>query len=271
MTSETLPILITGRAAIGSVAVILAFLLVNFISSSLKKRPNAPDLLGVLFGAAVLFAIPLAIAAFVGLLASSLLVAIDAPALTYVFLLFLALLSFRAAVKHPSSGMDGCTKMFALIWSGYAIVWSLVSFEATRGLHSFEADALSLRWLQPLLAALPFAIIVWRLAGKKRSLWLFLGTLAFCSAAMALIFYPVENGFAGSILPASDWLRFPLAGLGVAVLLTLVRLFIHLQNKPNIRRARRRDLIYGARFLALVMIAFGLAWATARTVVGTLA
>ena len=88
---------------------------------------------------------------------------------------------------------------------------------------------------------------------------------------MAPMFFPIENGFARSILPASDWLRFPLAGLAVAAVLTVVRLFFHLQNKPNIRRVRRRDFIARSRFLALIMIAFGLAWAAARAAVGALA
>lgn len=77
---------------------------------------------------------------------------IGAPAVTYVFILFAALVSFLAAVKHPDHGMEGCTKIVGLIWSGCAIIWSAVSFEAVGGLRTFEADAMSLRFFQPPLA-----------------------------------------------------------------------------------------------------------------------
>ena len=221
-----------------------------------------------MLGAAIIFSIPLSIAAFFGAIASAVLLAISAPPITYLFILFAALMSFRGAVKHPGYGMEGCVKMFGLVASGYAIIWTIVSFDATGGLRSFEADAVSLRWLQPPLAALPFALLVMRLAGKaKRTAWFFIGSMVFVSAWMALIFFPVENGFASRILPANDWLRFPIAALAVAAVLTLVRLFFVLRAKPNVRRSRLRDLKTNSRIYALIMVAFGFAWAAARTVI----
>ena len=105
---------------------------------------------------------------------------------------------------------------------------------------------------------------------KKRSLWQFSGFWAFVAAIMALCFFPIERGFASAVLPESDWLRFPLVGLAIAALLTLVRLVFILRGKPNLRRMRLRDMRGGARMLALILAAMGLAWAAARAFVGAL-
>ena len=260
------------RAVVVAAAVLVAIFSVLSITSAIKKRPDhVGDLVGRVFGAAIIFSIPLAVAVPVGVVASGLLVAVGAPAITYIFIAFAALVSFRAAVKHSSAGMEGCTKIIGLIWSGYAFIWSIVSFDATGGLQSLEADALSLRWLQPPLAALPFALMVLKLSdGKKRNAWLFLGFLAFLSAIMALCFFPVERGFAADLLPRSDWLRFPLAALALAALLFLIRLAFVARTKPNIRRVRLRDLRNNMKILAALMVAMGVSWAAARTLIGAL-
>lgn len=267
-----LPIIIAGRATVISFAILTAILLVVSIVGAFHKKPDHPgDIIGRVVGAAIIFAIPLGIAAFGGLIASAILLGIGAPPMTYVFTALLALVSFRAAVKHPGQGMEGCTKLFGLIASGYALVWSGVSFTATGGLSSLETDALSLRWLQPPLAALPFALTVIRLTDrKKRTAWLFIGSWVFVAAIMALCFFPIERGFARAVLPESDWLRFPLAGIAVVAILSLVRLLFYWRLKPNIRRVRIRDLRSSARILATIMAVTGLSWAAARTLVGTL-
>ena len=240
------------------------------IIGAFKKRPDhLADIVGRVLVAAAIAAVPLSFAAFAGALVSALLLAVGAPPITYAFVLFASLMSFRAAVRHPSHGMDGCTKTFALIASGYAIAWAIVSFEATGGLTAFEADAISLRWLQPPLAALPFATLILRLSGKKkRSGWLFMGAMVFLSAWMSVLFFPIENGYAEGLLPDSDWLRFPLAALAVTAVLGLIRLSFVLRAPPSVRRVRLRDFNKNSRIFALIMIAFGLAWATARAVVG---
>lgn len=268
-----LPILIAARAAIVAFAIIAAILLaLSLASAFVKQKPAHPgDVIGRAIAAAIIFAIPLGIAAFGGLIASTMLLAIGAPPITYAFIAPSALVSFRAAVEHPGHGMEGCTKLFGLIASGYAIIWCGVSFAATGGLASIQSDAASLRWLQPPLAALPFALISLRMVDrKKRTAWLFVGTWAFVGAVMALCFFPIERGFAEALLRGHDWLRFPLAGILIVAVLSLVRLLMYARLKPDIRKVRIRDLRSSTRILALIMAAMGLSWAAARTLVTAL-
>jgi hypothetical protein len=266
--SEQLWSLIAVRAVIGSLALLTAVLAILSIASRLSQKPDHGNINGRVVGAAIIFSIPLAIAAFFGTVASAMLLAVDAPPPTYLFTAVAALVSFRAAVKHPGHGMEGCTKMFGLVASGYAFVWSIVSFEATGGVGAINTGAASARWIQPLVAALPFALLVLKLTDrKKRSLWLLTGALVFVAAAMALAFFPIENGFAAAILPRSDWLRFPLAGVAVALLLSLIPLTAALRANPNVRRVRLRDTRKNIRMMAAIMAAMGLSWAVARTIV----
>ena len=264
--------MIAVRAVVVAAAVLVATFTVLSITSAIKKRPDhLGDLVGRAFVAAMIFSVPLAVAVPVGIVASGLLIAVGAPAITYIFIAVAALVSFRAAVKHSTAGMEGCTKMFGLVWSGYAVIWSIVSFDASGGLQSFEADALSLRWLQPPLAALPFALMVLKLTDrKKRNAWLVLGFWAFVAAIMALCFFPIERGFAADLLPRSDWLRFPLVALALAALLFLIRLAFVARLKPNIRRSRLRDLQNNTKILAALMVAMGVSWAAAKTLIGAL-
>lgn len=266
------PILIASRAAIITFAVIAAVLLVLSLIGAVRKKPDhAGDIIARVLGASIVLAIPLGIAALGGLFASAVLLGVGAPAMTYGFIALASLVSFRAAVKLPGREMEGCTKLFGLVASGYALVWCGVSFAATGGLESLESDTLSLRWLQPPLAALPFALTVLKLTdSKKRTAWLFIGSWAFVAAVMALCFFPIERGFAEALLPESDWLRFPLAGIAIVAVLSLVRLALYWRLKPNIRRVRIRDLRTSTRILALIMAAMGLSWAAARTVVTAL-
>ena len=271
MTSA-LPILIATWAVTVTVCVMAAMFALMSLTSAFKRRPaHLGDLVGRAIGATIIFAIPLAVAVPVGLLASALLIGVGAPPITYLFVLLAALVSFRAATRHSSAGMEGCNKAFGLIWSGYAIAWCGASFHLTGGLQSFEADAVSLRWLQPPLAALPFALLVVKLSTpRKRNAWLLLGFWACIAAMMALCFYPVERGFAAAVLPESDWLRFPLVGLALVALFSLIRLGFVLRAKPNVRRSRLRDLRSNGRILAGIFVAMGLSWAAARAVVGAL-
>jgi hypothetical protein len=256
-----------SRALIGSLVALGAFLAISAVASLIKhgagKRPNV---IGGLIVGALLLGIPLAVAVFVGFLASALLIAADVPPPTYIFILFLASIAFRAAVKHRGAGMEGCsTKLFGLMWSGYAMIWSIVSFEATGGLRALRTGEISMQWLLPAVTALPFALFTLTVAErKKRTLWLFLGVMAIMSAGTALIFLPIENGFLQRLLPASDWLRFPLAGLTVGALWTLVRMAIAWDSNPRVRRVRIRDLKTSTRVMLTLFLLLGLGWAAAR-------
>ena len=269
---DPLPVLIAVRALIWSTAVLLLVLTLMSIAHAISKRSfNLGDLVGRVIGAALIFGVPLGIAAFAGIIPSALMLVVAAPPITYLFTALASLVTFRAAVRHPGGGMEGCTKLFGLIWSSYAFVWSAVSFEATGGFQSFEADALSLRWLQPPLAALPFALTILRLSGKnKRTLWLFVGTWVFVAACMAVMFFPVERGFASALLPDSDWLRFPQFALGVAAAIFLFRTLLIYRRKPELRRMRMRDLRRDSRLFASILLVMGLAWAGAKATLGAL-
>lgn len=87
---------------------------------------------------------------------------------------------------------------------------------------------------------------------------------------MALCFFPVERGLASALLPRSDWLGFPLAGLAVVAVLTLLRLAFIARAEPNVRRQRKRSLRSNIRILAAICVAMALSWAAARALVGAL-
>lgn len=269
---DPLPVLIAVRALIGSTAILLLVLTFMSIAHAINKRSsNLGDLVGRVLGGAMIFTIPLGVAAFAGMIASALMLAVGAPPITFLFTALASLVTFRAAVRHPGGGMEGCTKLFGLIWSGYAFMWSAVSFAATGGLQSFEADAFSLRWLQPPLAALPFALIVLRLTDqKKRNIWLFIGTWVFVAACMAVMFFPVERGFGSAILPDSDWLRFPLFALAVAAAIFLFRALLIYRRDPKLRRMRIRDLRRDSRLFAAILLVMGLAWSATKALLGAL-
>jgi hypothetical protein len=219
------------------------------------------------FGAALLFTIPLAVAVPVGVIASALLIGVGTPPIVYVFTGLAALISFSVAVRHPSQGMEGCNKIFGLLWSGYAVLWSAVSFEATGGFGLAGSNVIILHLLQPPLAALPFALAVLKVTDKKkRGAWPFLGFWVFLSAMMALCFFPVERGFAGSLLPQSDWLKFPTAGLAIVLIATGIRILLTLKKGPR----KLRTMGKNARILAAVFILMGLSWAAARALIGLL-
>jgi hypothetical protein len=117
---------------------------------------------------------------------------------------------------------------------------------------------------------LPFAVALWRIAGTKRTAWLLAGALIFLSAYFALWFFTVEAGFGAALLPASDWLRFPIAGIAAGFLLSLSPLARAL-NEQGARRSRAlRDSGRNMLLFALITLPMGLAWALARALVAAL-
>lgn len=250
-----------------------ALTLLGALVSNLRRttpRPVGP--IGALFGAAVLGGVPIAIATFAGLFASAALIGIETPPIAYLFVGAASCLCFALALNWPSHGMEGCTKMFAVMWSAYAVVWSALSFWMLGGAEGIGRDAASLAWARPLLVALPYAAIFARLADRKRRTFgKIAGAFILLSALFALMFLPVEAGLVGRWLPASDWLRFPIAALLVALLFAILPALLALHSSPAIRKRRRRELPRQAALLSLILLPAGLLWAGARALTGTLA
>lgn len=235
-----------------------------------SKKGRVIDAPKRVVGATLVIAIPAGFAMLVGLAASTILQAASAPGPTYLFTALAALASFRPAFKAKGE-MAGCSQLLGVGLAGYALSWSIVSFWATGGWEAARQGALPAAIALPPLAALPFVGFIMKVADKQRTIWLFLGSTAFFCLVQALMFLPIENGFAAGMLPASDWLRFPLAGAAWAALFAAVRLAAFARLKPNIRRSRRSNLRFALLFVGGMMVASGFSWAAARAIVGAIA
>jgi hypothetical protein len=270
--SELLPIEIATWAGGITFGCVAAGMLLMAAINNLRGKAKPVDPLGALFGTAVLGGVPVAIILFCGLFVSAGLIELGTPPIAYLFVGTAACLSFGVSLGRPSHGLEGCTKMFVVMWSAYATVWSAVSFVMLGGPEWFARDALSLTWLRPILVAAPYAAAFARVADKKRRTWpKFLGALVFISAFAALMFLPIEAGFATHLLPASDWLRFPIVAVAVALVAAVVPVLINLRSAPAVRKRRLRELPRQARLLSLILLPAGLLWAAARALTGVLA
>lgn len=250
----------SGAITLGGFAVSMCL---AAIGSVLRGSDKPVDPIGALFGAAVFGAVPVAVILFAGLFASAGLIAIQTPPITYLFIALAAGLCFAASLNRSSYGMEGCTKIFAILWSAYATVWSGLSFLILGGPERAGVDLASLAWLQPLLVAAPYAAAYARVADKKRRTWgKFVVGLVFASAFFALVFLPVQAGLVGRWLPISDWLRFPLAAALVATVIAAVPVAMNaLLSTRAVRLRRLRELPGQAGRLMALLVPAGLLWA----------
>lgn len=230
---------------------------------------GAPARLKGLFGGLVVIAIPFAFATFCALFGTSLLLAIGMPPLAFPFASLAALVALRGALKSSSYGMQGCSRMVGIVSATYVAVWGLVAFHFTGGLAALDATGLA--WLTPPLAALPFAGFITGIAGRKRTAWTFPGALIILSAVLALFYLPVEAGLGARWLPASDWLRFPLTGGAIGLLLTIPALWRALSLKAGARRRELKQLPRNGLLLVCILALTGLAWAGASIATRALA
>ena len=269
MRVESLPVAIAVWSALVTLAVFAGVALAISVASWFGKGPKASPggLVGRIAGVTAILLLPIGFLSFVGLLAAALVDAVGTPPIAFPFVTIAGLAGLRAAKDMRSGEMAGCSKTIASVAACYVAIWGAVAWWMTSGPTAPDADLASLRWLQPPLAALPFAFALWRVAGRKRKLWLLFGSLAFLSAYFALWFFTIEAGFAADLLPASDWLRFPLAALAAGLLLVLVPLFNALQAKRPGRARRMREVARRAIPVALLTLPMGLAWAGARAAV----
>jgi hypothetical protein len=90
------------------------------------------------------------------------------------------------------------------------------------------------------------------------------GAIAFLQAYFALWFFTIEGGFGAELLPGSDWLRFPIAGMLLWLPFSIVP-FLTALNAPGQRRRRQlRDTWRNSLPIILLGAPMGLAWAGAR-------
>ena len=271
--NQPLPILIALWSAAITFGLFAVGALVASAATSIRKggRPSLEKAIGHLFGMAVIFGGPCAFVGAAALASSALLIAVEAPPITYLFLSLAGAASLDSAIRMRSGGMEGCNKAVGLVAAAYLTVWSGVSFWMLGGMATLPAELTGLRWLQPPLAALPFVVALRTLAKDKSSLRLLLAALIFVAALQAMLFFPLESGIAADWPPRSDWLRYPLAGIGVASIFILLRLVLVLGRKnPSVRKSRIRDLRRDARLWIAIGAACGLAWALARVLVAAL-
>jgi hypothetical protein len=267
------PIFIALAAGGLALAAIEAVMTAGAVRSGGRKVGSSPPrgLVGNMIGTTIVLAIPLGVAACVSIPISALLIAAGTPPIAYPFVSLAGLAGLRAALEHPSGGMEGCNRIIGTLASAYAIAWGGVAWWATGGPAALPADLAALRPLQPPLAALPVALLVTRLAGRKRTLFLFLGTLAFFSAYLALGLFPIQAGFAAAWLPRSDWLRFPLAAVAEAAVIAAIPFALKLAVEKRRRLRVLRRLPRGALLVAAVAAPIGLAWAAAGAALALLA
>lgn len=223
---------------------------------------------GGFLGGIIILAIPSAVATFVALFGTALIVAAGTPPLVYLFVSLAALAGFVSAFRSSSYGMDGCSRMIGLVAAAYVAVWGGVAFVLTGGPERLALDATNLAWLTPPLAALPFALILARLTGSRRTRWTFPGAWIVFTAFMASIHLPVEAGLGARWLPASDWLRFPLAGLVAGLALSSIQLLGLVGINAAARALKVRAMPLQTLLFAVSIGSTGLAWAAARTAIG---
>jgi len=259
------------QAALWSGGITIGILLAVMGGGALAGRlrgKRQPAALSNLLGAGLVMLVPLGVAVPLAALGDAGLRAVEAPPLTYIFISLAGLAGLAGALKANGYGMDGCTKMIGIFAGLYIAVWGIVAFRFAGGLERLEVDAASLAWLKPPLAALPFALLLTRLSNaRERTLRRFAGALLILSAFTALCYFPIEAGFAAAWLPASDWLRFPLAGLAVGAALSLVQLLSLIGGSPQIRARRARAMPRQTLAFALIVAPTGLTWALARALV----
>jgi hypothetical protein len=250
----------------GGITVVLLLLVVlagALIGRSRSDRPGAPILKNLL-GTALIMLVPFAAAVPLAALGGAALRATGAAPLVYLFIALAGLSGLIAAIRANGYGMEGCTKGIGIFAGLYTAVWGVVAFAGAGG----PEPGLGLAWLKPPLAALPFALAFTAMAGRKRTNWTFPLAWATFMAFMAVCYLPIEAGVGAGLLPGSDWLRFPLAGLAIGAILSAVQLLALVGGSKAVRAKRLRAMPRQTLLFALLVAPTGLAWAAARALCG---
>lgn len=268
---QTTPAAIALAAMAGlGIAGAFAALVAAFNRPAARDRPPRPPVrrfVQTLAGGALAFALFGSFAVLALLLLSGALIAAEAPKAVYLFTGALAGFVLWRGVVHSSYGMEGCTRFWIISWGAYGLSWSAASLlllpEEVGTTWSFAAI------VRPMVVAAPGALLVFSASRPSRKTPQALGALAVVAALAALIFFPIEAGFAQDHLPRSDWLRFPLAGAFVFLMLMLIPRAIGavVALRPGIE-SRRRAALRGVGMNLALATSFGallgLLWAITR-------
>lgn len=236
-----------------------------------KRRSVISD---AIIGVGVLLAMPAALVAALSVPLTAALLAIPVSTAGWVLILaFCGFLLWRTT-KKSSHGAEGCTKLIGIAMLGYAVVWAATALalgpesRALVDLASVATDAAApsveqagSELLRALLVALPFWLMLMILSEAESPVFAF-GFALFIAVVASVTLGPVERGFAASILPESDWLRFPITGLATGFMMSWPSLFFTVINKKP-----RRDWTKYRRSATVTLILgllLGLLWAVTR-------
>lgn len=262
------PLAAALRAGGITVALLYAAMFGGALAGWIRHRTAPKIQPSHLLGTALILAVPLAFAVPLAALGGAAAFASGSSPFTYPFVTLAALAWLAPALKANAYGMHGCTRMFGIFSALYVAAWGAVMFHMTGGLEHLADAETGITLLKPPLAALPFALLVTKLVGRKRTRWTFLQAWLPFMGFMAICYFPVEAGVAGAVLPGSAWLRYPLAGFAIGVGVSMVRLLGLLGGPPTARLRRIRAMPRQMLLAALVVAPTGLAWAAARAVLG---
>ena len=215
-----------------------------------------PNPVEALMGVGVVIGFPGAMAAGMAMIVSPLLVAMPLPLAGWVLIGGLSLYGAYDAKVHPGSGMDGCAKLFIAAFSGFGLCWAGAAI-----LLAAPPAGNAASFVRPILVAAPLAIFLGK-HSRRNEVKKAIGFGLFLAVFVAVAFLPVEQGFASSRLPASDWLRFPMMGalvFGAWPLLAIPLGLLFGKRAVNLGKTGR---MVGA--LGLVGGLFGLVWAITR-------
>ncbi|WP_423602146.1 hypothetical protein [Sphingomonas sp. MS122] len=249
--------------AAGSFAV--AAQLVRIVRKPVPGQRSWRALGAALGGAVLVSALALAVMFPAALIGGGALAAMQTPAATYLALALGGGVWLYLATRMNGYGMDGCAKVWAAACAAYLLIWGLVSFWTVGG-GALGAGELGATAVKIAAAASPLAVLIARTNRPGRRLRAGLAAGVILGAWAAVVFLTVENGFAGGLLPGSDWLRFPIAGAIGALPLAALGLIAALRRRHGRTRALREQLSV-IILLALAAAVSGLSWAVARAAI----
>ena len=257
LNDASVAVRVVAHAYVALLAFALVVLAITpMIGRLLGRAARIPNPVELVAGTGIMIGFPAAIAATLALFVTPLLVGMPLPLAGWLLIACMSLYGLYEARQRPSGGMEGCTTWFVVGFSGFGLFWS--------GAAVLLADppiGNAASFVRPLLVAAPIALFVAKHSGKNRvRQGIGFGLLIAIFAAVA--FLPVEQGFADDYLPASDWLRFPIAGAVVFACYPL--LAIPLTLLFGSRTIDTRKFSRTMAMLGLFGLSLGLAWAFTR-------
>ena len=257
LNDASLAVQVVGYAYVALLAVALVVLILwSVIAWLLGRTDKIRNPVGAVPGIAVMLGFPAAIAATPALFVTPFLLGMPLPLAGWSLIACMSLYGLYEASQRPSGGMEGCTTWFLVGFSGFGLFWS--------GAAILLADppiGNAASFVRPLLVAAPIALFVARHSSKNRVRQA-IGFELIIALFAAIAFLPVEQGFADLYLPASDWLRFPIAGAIVFACYPVIAIPLTLLFGSRAIEARKFSRTMA--MLGLFGLSLGLAWTFPR-------